>query len=187
MRKPADLVYGAEEVPPTSVAVFSAVQHVGVIAIFMVYPLIVGREAGISADELSNILRMSMLALAVAVLLQALPKGPIGSRFPAPSSFTGVYLAPSLLAAKLGGLPLVWGMMIFAGIVEMVLSQLWSRLRTFIPSETAGLVVLLIGVIISLAALRVLLADNPTGPMSGVNALVAGASLMVMIALNIWN
>ena len=87
-----------------------------------------------------------MLALAIAVLLQALPRGPVGSRLLAPSSFTGVYLAPSLLAVKIGGLPLLWGMTIFAGLVEIVLSRVWTRLRTFIPSETAGLVVFLIGV-----------------------------------------
>ena len=119
MRKPANLVYGVEEAPPHLVTLISAVQHVGVIAIFMIYPLIIGREAGASADVLSAMLRMGMLALAVAVLLQALPRGPVGSRFLAPSIFTGVYLAPSLLAVKTGGLPLVWGMTIFAGLVEI--------------------------------------------------------------------
>ena len=108
MRKPANLVYGVEEAPPPLVVVVTAIQHVGVIAIFMIYPLVLGREAGVSPDVLSNILRMCMFALAVAVLLQALPRGPVGCRFLAPASFTGVYLAPSLLAVKAGGLPLLW-------------------------------------------------------------------------------
>ncbi len=94
------------------------------------------------------------------MLLQALPRGPVGSRFLAPSIFTGVYLAPSLLAVKTGGLPLLWGMTIFAGLVEIALSRVWTRLRTFIPSETAGLVVFLIGVIIGLAALRILVGEG---------------------------
>jgi xanthine permease XanP len=187
MAKPANLVYGPEEVPPSSVTWISAIQHVGVIAIFMIYPLIIGREAGASADQLGNMLRIGMLALAIAVLLQALPRGPVGSRLLAPSIFTGVYLAPSLDAVRLGGLPLVWGMTIFAGLIEIVLAQLWSRLRAFIPSETAGLVVLLIGAIIGLAALRVLVGDDPAGSISGANALVAGVSLAVMVGLNIWN
>jgi NCS2 family nucleobase:cation symporter-2 len=187
MRKPANLIYGIEEPPPPLVTVISAVQHVGVIAIFMVYPLIIGREAGVSADVLAAMLRMGMLALAVAVLLQALPGGPVGSRLLAPSIFTGVYLAPSMLALKIGGMPLVWGMTIFAGLVEIALSQVWSRLRTFIPSETAGLVVFLIGVIIGLAALRALLGEGSGGSLSGRDALVAGLALAVMISLNIWN
>ena len=187
MRKPANLVYGVEEAPPHLVTLISAIQHVGVIAIFMIYPLIIGREAGVSADVLSAMLRMGMLALAVAVLLQALPRGPVGSRFLAPSIFTGVYLAPSLLAAKTGGMPLVWGMTIFAGLIEAALSRVWTRLRTFIPSETAGLVVFLIGVIIGLAALRVLLGEGTSGSLSGRDAIVAGLALAVMIGLNIWN
>jgi NCS2 family nucleobase:cation symporter-2 len=187
MRKPATLVYGVEEAPPHLVTLISAVQHVGVIAIFMIYPLIIGREAGVAADVLASMLRMGMLALAVAVLLQALPRGPVGSRFLAPSIFTGVYLAPSLLAVKVGGLPLVWGMTIFAGLVEIVLSRVWTRLRTFIPSETAGLVVFLIGVIIGLAALRVLVGEGTSGWLSGRDAVIVGLALAVMIGLNIWN
>ena len=64
---------------------------------------------------------------------------------------------------------------------------MWTRLRTFIPSETAGLVVFLIGVIIGLAALRVLLGEGNTGSLSGRDAVVAGLALAVMIGLNIWN
>src|SRR5262245_40219468 len=145
MRKPANLVYGVEEAPPHLVTLISAIQHVGVVAIFMVYPLIITRAAGASAELISAILRVGMLALAVAVLLQALPRGPVGSRFLAPSIFTGVYLAPSLMAAKTGGMPLVWGMTIFAGLVEAALSRGGARLRTGIPWETAGWVVCVFG------------------------------------------
>ena len=118
MGKPANLVYGVEEEPPSSVIWISAIQHVGVMAIFMIYPLLVGRAAGASNEQLGSMMRMGMLALAIAALLQAQPRGPIGSRLLAPSIFTGVYLAPSLVAAQIGGLPLVWGMTIFAGLTE---------------------------------------------------------------------
>ena len=92
--KPATLSYGLEELPPPVVIWISAVQHVGVIAIAIIYPLIVARQAGLSSDQTINMLQLGMLVLAIAVFLQALPRGPIGSRFLAPSIFTGVYLAP---------------------------------------------------------------------------------------------
>jgi xanthine permease XanP len=187
MRKPANLVYAADETPPRVVTAVSAVQHVGVIAIFMVYPLIIARQAAVPADQIAAILQCGMLALAVAVALQALPRGPVGSRFLAPSIFTGVYLAPSLLAAKTGGMPLVWGMTIFAGLVEIGLSRIWTRLRTFIPPETAGMVVLLIGVIIGLASMRVLVEDAPGGALAARDGIVAALTIAVMISLNIWN
>ena len=186
-KKPATLTYGLEEPPPVVVTWISAIQHVGVSSIFMVYPLIIARQAGLPPDQVTNVLQLGFLALAVAVLLQALPRGPVGSRFLAPSIFTGIYLAPSLLAVKAGGLPLIWGMTIFAGLVEMALSRIWSRLRPFIPPESAGLVVFLVGTIIGLAAFRVMLEDSPSGALSARDGIVAGASIAVMIALNIWN
>ena len=58
-------------------------------------------------------------------------------------------------------------MTIFAGLFEIVLSRVWTRLRTFIPSETAGLVVFLIGVNVGLAALRTLVGDGASGALDG--------------------
>ena len=187
MKKPPQLVYGSDERPPLAIMMISALQHVAVVAIFLIYPLIVARAADVPPQQIAAILRLSLLALAVGTLLQALPRGPVGSRFLAPTIYTGIYLAPSLLAAKLGGMPLVWGMTIFAGLVEIGLSRVWSRLRAFVPPETAGMVVFLIGVIIGLAALRVMLGEGHDGQVPADDALIAGASLATMIALNIWN
>src|SRR5271168_4572565 len=187
MKKPATMVFGVDETPPTGLTVVTAIQHVGVIAMFLIYPLVVSNQVKLGADEVLNILQMGMLVLAAAVLLQGLPNGPVGSRFLAPSIFTGVFLAPTMMAVKVGGMPLVWGMTIFAGAVEVLLSRIWSRLRVFIPPEAAGLVVSLVGIIIGLAALRLILDHSSDGIMSAQDGIVAGVSLGVMIGLNIWN
>src|SRR4051812_7133718 len=84
-KKPAILAYGLEETPPAGVIWISAAQHVGVCAIFTVYPLIIAREAGLPADQTSNLLQLGFFVLAIGTLLQAMPRGPIGSRFLAPS------------------------------------------------------------------------------------------------------
>src|SRR5271156_110902 len=108
MKKPATMVYGVDERPPITLTIVTGIQHVGVIAMFLIYPLVVSNQAKLDAEEVINILQMGMLVLAAAVLLQGLPSGPVGSRFLAPSIFTGVYLAPSMMAVKLGGMPLGW-------------------------------------------------------------------------------
>ena len=169
MGKPANLVYGVEEVPPSSVTWISAIQHVGVIAIFMIYPLIIGRAAGASSRSARQHAAHGNVGAGDRGVVAGAAAGPVGSRLLAPSIFTGVYLAPSLVAVQLGG-SVGLGDDHLRRLAEIVLAQLWSRLRTFIPSETAGLVVLLIGVIIGLAALRVLLGDNPAGSISGERA-----------------
>jgi NCS2 family nucleobase:cation symporter-2 len=185
--KPATLAYGLEEAPPALVVWISAVQHVGVFAIFLIYPLIVVRETNLATDEIVNILQLGLLVLAIGTVLQALPNGPVGSRLLAPSIFTGIYLVPSLLAVKVGGLPLVWGMTIFAGVFEIALSRIWSHLRPFVPPESAGLVVFLVGSTIGLAAFRVLLDNDTSGSLTAADSATAGTALAVMTALNIWN
>ena len=99
MRRPAQLVYGAEDVPPSAVMLLSGLQHVVVVTMFFVYPLIVMREAGIAALQVADILRVGMLVLALGTLVQALPIGPVGSRLLAPVNFTALYFPASLLAA----------------------------------------------------------------------------------------
>ena len=163
VNKPANLLYGVEEQPPAQVIWFSAIQQVAISSIYMIYPLIVAREAGLQADQIINMLQLGCVVLGVAILLQALPRGPVGSPSLAPSSFTGLYFASSLLAVKTGGMPLLWGMTIIAGVVEMALSLVWRRLRAFVPPESAGLVVFFIGSIIGLAACRMLLSEGPAG------------------------
>ena len=58
---------------------------------------------------------VACVGLAVGTVLQALPRGPVGSGFLAPPVFSATYLAPSVLAAEIGGLRLVFGMTVFAG------------------------------------------------------------------------
>jgi NCS2 family nucleobase:cation symporter-2 len=47
MKKPPQLVYGSDERPPLAIMMISAMQHVAVVAIFLIYPLIVARAADV--------------------------------------------------------------------------------------------------------------------------------------------
>ena len=144
-------------------------------------------QATVLKDQIINVLQLGRIALAIGALLQALPRGLVGSRLLAPSAFTGIYFAPSLVAVKVGGMPLVWGMTIFAGCAEMAVSLVWRRLRAFVPPESAGLVVFFIGSIISLAACHMLLGEGPTGIATLTEWLVAGTTLALMVAIHIWS
>ncbi len=153
MKKPADLAYGVHEQPPWSVSGLVAVQHVGIMCVNLVYPLLLIREAGLSAEVTGDILRLGMLALGLGVLVQAVPVGRFGCHYLAPMVYASPYLAPGILAIKAGGLPLFWGMTIVAGVATIVFAAIWHRLRVLIPSELAGLVVFLVGATIGMAAL----------------------------------
>lgn len=186
MKKPANLIYGVNDIPPIGVAFLSGLQHVGLISIFLLFPLVVLREAGLSTYALNNILSLSMLAMGIGALLSALRVGPLGSGFLCPPVFSAFYLSPSLLALKTGGLPLVFGMTLFAGVFEGALSRVQRYLRAYFPPEIAGLLVLLIGVNVGVIGMNhVLGVSAPVYPGTA-EFIVAAVTLGSMVALAVW-
>src|SRR3982074_337964 len=127
MRKPADLIYGVDERPPFWDSVVIALQHVLVIAVNLVYPLLLARQAGLSSEAAADMLRIGMVALSAAVILQALARGPIGCHYLAPVVYASPYLAPGFLAIQIGGMPLFWGMTIVAGAAALFLALVADR------------------------------------------------------------
>ena len=186
MKKPPGLIYGVDDVPPLAVTVLSGLQHVGLISIFLLFPLLVFREAGLSSDALGDVLSLSMIAMAVGAVLPALRAGPVGAGFLCPQVFTAFYLGPSLLAVKAGGIALVAGMTIFAGVVEALLAGIQRHLRPYFPPEVAGFVVLMLGVNIGTIGVRHALTGAEGQPSESLEILIALLSLGTMIALSIW-
>jgi NCS2 family nucleobase:cation symporter-2 len=184
VKKPSNLVYGLEERPSLSVAVIIALQHVLAIAVNFIYPLLLAREAGLSTETAADILRIGMVALAAATVLQAIPRGPIGCHFLAPAVYASPYLAPGFLAIDMGGMPLFWGMTIVSGLSLLAFAAFWDRLRTFIPPESAGLVVFLVGATIGVAALRLL--HQKDGSIVAGDGWITLLTLAAIIAFNVW-
>ena len=184
-KKPTGLIYGLTEVPPPTVIALNGIQHVGLIAINLVYPVLIFRAAGVPADTIANFLSLGMLVLAAATFLQVGRIGPVGSGFMCPGTFTATYFVPSLLAAKIGGPPLVFGMTIFAGVLETALAPLLNRLRAIFPPEISGLIIVMIGLSAAISGLRSILGPSAE-PVSVAEWWVAGTTLTVMTVLNIW-
>lgn len=185
MKKPANIIYGLTEAPPPLVTAGNAVQHVGLIAINLVYPLLIFRLAGVPVTGVANLIAIGLMVLGAGTFLQAGRIGPIGTGFLCPAAFTAAYLSPSLLAVKTGGLPLLFGMTLFAGAVEGLFSRLLNRMRPFFPTEISGLVIVMIGISAGMAGLRLLLGAKAE-PVSPAEWLVAGVTLGSMVALNVW-
>ncbi len=185
MKKPPSLIYGVDEIPPPHVTFFNGAQHVALIAINFIYPLLIFRAAGAPVALVGGMLSVGILVLGIGTFLQARRIGPIGSGFMCPTTFTATYIAPSLLAARLGGLPLVFGMTVFAGVIESMLAPLLNRLRAVFPPEVSGLVILLIGLSIGVSALRLMLAPG-AAPVTQAEWSVAAVTLAAMVALNVW-
>ena len=184
-RLPPGMVYGVDDSPPQVVTLLNGLQHVGLIAIYLVYPLLVFRLAGTAPEVIANLLSIAMLVLGIGTFLQVLRFGPLGSGYMCPSTFTATYLSPSLVAARLGGLPLVFGMTMFAGALEAALAPLLQRLRSIFPPEISGVVIFMVGMSAGLAGLRSLLGVQ-AAPVAPAEWWVGGITLSTMVALNVW-
>lgn len=188
MKKPSGIVYGVEETPPFGITALSGLQHVGLISVILVFPLLVGREAGLTPEESLNLLSVSMLVLAVGTVLQALSRGPVGARVLSPVVFTATYLTPAILAVRIGGPAAMAGMTVLGGLVEIALSRGLRALRPFFPPEISGFVVVMIGVALGSLGLRTVLGiDAHAHAQAGGRPLVvAMVTFAVMVGLNVW-
>ena len=186
MKKPINILYGVDESPPPAVTVLMAFQHVVQIAIRLLFPLLVAREAGLDPTRALDVMSASFVVMGAATVLQALRRGPVGSGFLCPPSFTTGYIAPSVLAAKAGGMALVGGMTVFGGLLEVALSRTVRHLRALFPPEVAGFVVVLIGVTIGSLGTRYIFGVGTPQGASRPDLAVAGVALATMVALNVW-
>jgi len=188
-RRPDALIYAVGEVPPLAATLFLGLQQVALMAIYLVMVVIVVRQAGASAQVAQSAVSMGLIAMGISAALQAIPKGPVGSGYLAPPVISAIYLAPSVLAVKAGGLPLVFGMTMVAGLFEAVLSRLLPRLRVVFPPLVCGFIVAAVGLELGLIGISHLL-DVTSGSEAAANfdlhVSVASLTLATMVGLAIW-
>ena len=188
MTRPPDLIYAVDEHPPWAILVVSALQHIGLMAITLIFPIIIAREANLSGTQFLDLVSLSMLGLGVATVCFCIHSRFIGSGYLCGAAYTAIFLGPSLFALRQGGLALVFGMTVVAGVVQLAVAPLLHRLRALLPSEIAGLVIAVVG--LTLATLGVRYGLGITTQQQTINrdyVIVSGISLAIMILLNIWS
>src|SRR5688572_9292767 len=97
MKRPPSVLYGVDERMPKGVLFLSGLQHVGLMAMFLLYPVLIAKAVGAPAEVAASLVSLTLIAMAVGTILQVIPIGPFGSGYlcqPIPSI---VYLVPSLL------------------------------------------------------------------------------------------
>ena len=186
MTRPINLAYSVEEVPPLVILVMSALQHVAVMGVTLIFPLILARDANLNAAQTMNIVSLSMLGLGVATVCLSARSRFIGSGYLSPACYTAIYLGPSLFALRQGGLELVFGMMVIAGFIQLAVAPFLQRLRALLPSEIAGLVVAILGLSLASIGVQYSLGIDGDQPIKSAYVIVAGVSLVTMSILNIW-
>ena len=161
-KKPTNLIYSVEDKPPLAATILLGLQHVSVISVGWIFVTVIVTGIGGTSEQAKSVIQTSMIVSGIATILQARTKGPVGSGYLCPLSCGPAYIAASISAGKVGGLPLVFGLLTASGLFEALLSCVMQRLRALFPPEVTGLVVSMVGIeLIALAAPRFL---GFTGP-----------------------
>jgi len=147
--------------------------------------MLVSESKGTQADA-EAIVTASILAIAVGTFLQCYGRNGVGSGFLAVHITNPVYLPVSICAAATGGLGLVFGMTIVAGIFGAVFSRVLKHQRHLFPAEVCGVGIVMLGVSMVGPAVTRFLGLHGSGHIDPDSVAVAAVSLILMAALSIW-
>jgi len=185
-KKPPEIIYGVEDDPPLPTCFLLGLQHIFIVTISLIFPVVIVRAIGGTPEQAGFMVSMSMLAAGIGTILQALNKKGIGSGYLCPSVCGPSYLSASLLAAKTGGLSLLFGMTAIAGSFEVLLSRVMHRLRALFPAEVTGLVVTMVGISVIPTAVTNFIGIDSTDTITEIPELiVAFITLGVMVGITV--
>ncbi len=185
-KRPADLVYGLDDTPPLTALVLLGLQHVSIACVSLLIPLMVAKAAGLTTESLPSLISFSMIAIAITTLVQAYGSKHLGAGYLMPGYCTSNYLSASIAAAQVGGMPLVYGMTLFAGVFELAVSRLLVRLRPYFPPEISGLAVTILGIELGVIAFRNIMGFQHEHGASLTGILIGFATFGLTFILNIY-
>jgi xanthine permease len=181
-----NLIYNLDDRPPWPTALLVAVQHVlamfvGIISV----PLLVGQGLHLPVEQCAYLVSMGLIASGVGTFVQVLGIGPIGSRLLAVQGTSFAFLIPLQQAGKLGGLPLMFGMVLLCAPVEIILALFLFRLQRVFTPLVSGVVVLLIGLSLIPVGMGTIASGLGAAAPAWMSLLIAGLVVVVVLGMNI--
>ena len=186
-RKPENLIYGVDDKVPIFLLILISFQHIFLMSSTLALPVILVTEIGGTFDQLRSVVAFTMISCGLGTIFQAFRFRWLGSGFLCPNLCGPNFFTASMTAAWLGGLPLMRGMTIVAGLIEVVFARMLRHIKFLFPPEITGLVVLMVAVgIIPLGVSKSLGINYEGEPIQGACVAVTFLTLLVMVGINIW-
>jgi xanthine permease len=160
-------------------------QHVltmygGIIAV----PLIVGQAAGLGSAEIGLLIAASLFIGGLATVLQTLGIPFFGCQLPLVQgvSFASVATIVAIVTAG-GGLPSVFGAVIAASLIGLLITPIFSKIIRFFPPLVTGAVITTIGLTLMPVAARWAMGGNMKSPDFGSMANIGLAAFTLALVL----
>ncbi|WP_405138704.1 nucleobase:cation symporter-2 family protein [Nocardia sp. NBC_01388] len=158
-------VSAVDERPPFAHLVLLGLQHALVMyAGVIVVPIVVGNALGLSAAEIADLVSTDLVLAGIGTLLQALGLWKFGIRMPLVVGAASSGIVPMVLVGQSRGLPTVYGSLLAAGVIWVLVAPCFSKLLTLFPAVVTGTVIALIGLTLIPVGLRLIAGPDPSDP-----------------------
>lgn len=178
-----------DQVLPWSQLLVYGLQHVlamyaGAVAV----PLILSFAIGLSQEQLIFLINADLFTCGIATLIQTLGlwRLPVGIKIPIIQGCTFAAVTPMILIGKAHGLTAIYGSIIIAGIITVLISPYFSRLLRFFPPVVTGTIITIIGVSLLPVAVNWAAGGNPTDPHYGDVGFIALSLVVLLLILLIY-
>ncbi|AFQ43300.1 nucleobase:cation symporter-2 family protein [Desulfosporosinus meridiei] len=136
-----------DEMLPAGKLFLYGLQHVlamyaGAVAV----PLIIAGAAKLTPAETAFLINADLFTCGLATLLQTLGIWKIGIKIPVIQGVTFAAVTPMVIMAQSGGMPLIFGSVIVAGLFTFLAAPFFSKLIRFFPPIVTGTIITIIGV-----------------------------------------
>lgn len=181
------ILYSSDQTPPLSPLFFSSLQHMLLLlSLGMAMPVSIARTAGLDLKLSSSLLAAALFCMGFTGILQTIRGKFIGSGKQSLSAADSAALAACVLAAQVGGVPLVLGMTIFSGALRFILGSFVYKLRRFFPTEVTGTMIFILGINLVPTALKNFLGNTTSGDYNYMHLLVAVLTLLFMLSCTLF-
>ncbi|MBN2061558.1 MAG: hypothetical protein JW882_14195 [Deltaproteobacteria bacterium] len=149
MGKNSTLLYGVDDKPPFLTSVSLAFQYTLLnIGSMMLTPIIISRACGLDLAQTEYFIFATLLVSAISTFIQVFQVGKIGSGYLMILGPSGAFIACSIYAVNMGGLPLLGIMTLLSAPLEVMISYLIRFVRKIFTPALGGTVIMLVAMLI---------------------------------------
>jgi uric acid transporter len=167
-----------------------ALQHVlamytGAIAV----PFAIGAALDLDRETIGLLVTLDLFVCGVATIIQSVGIGRlIGVRLPIVTGAAFATVTPMITVGQQYGLPAMWGCLMIAGLLGMILAWPFSRLLRFFPPVVSGTSILAVGVALVGVSVSLVVGGDPEAPGYGSprDLLIATLLILLVVGLSVF-
>ncbi|MEV0251196.1 nucleobase:cation symporter-2 family protein [Nocardia sp. NPDC050712] len=153
------------------------VMYAGVVVV----PIVFGTSIGLSDADLANLVSIDLVLAGIGTLMQALGFWKFGIRMPLVVGAASSGIVPMVLVGQNQGMATVYGSLLVAGVIWILVAPYFSMLLKLFPAVVTGTVIALIGLTLIPVGIRLIAGSDPNAPDYGRLGHIALAALTMAL------